>query len=91
MIYASVLHQIVIFIRRVLHEKNPYFYLIDWQPPQPRWLSPKEVGSLLAQHVPLAVCRNVQANCYGTVTKEEAKMLPPQVVAYLVKKYNIEL
>ena len=53
--------------------KNPYFYLIDWEPPQPQWLSPKEVGFLLAQHVPLAVCRNVKADCYGTVTKAEAE------------------
>ena len=56
-----------------VNEKNPYFYLIDWQPPQPHWLSPKEVGYLLTQHVPLAVCRNPQTNYFGTVTKSEAE------------------
>ena len=66
-----------------VHEKNPYFYLIDWQPLQPHWLSPKEVGSLLAQHIPLAVCRNVQANCFGTVTKEEAEMHGLEVHHYM--------
>ena len=66
-----------------VHEKNPYFYLIDWQPPQPHWLSPKEVGFLLAQHVPLAVCRNVQANCFGTVTKVEAEMHGLEVQHYM--------
>ena len=56
-----------------IHEKNPYFYLIDWEPPQPHWLSPKEVGYLLAQRVPLAVCRNPQTNSFGTTTKAEAE------------------
>jgi len=56
-----------------IHEKNPYFFLIDWQPPQPHWLSPKEVGYLLAQHVTLAVCRNTRTNSFGTVTKAEAE------------------
>lgn len=65
------------------HEKNPYFYLIDWQPPQPHWLSPKEVGSLLAKHIPLAVCRNVQANGFGTVTKMEAEMHGLEVHHYM--------
>ena len=55
------------------HEKNPYFYLIDWQPPQPHWLSPKEVGYLLAQRVPLAVCRNPLNNSFGTITQAEAE------------------
>jgi hypothetical protein len=56
------------------HEKNPYFYLTDWQPPQPHWLSPREVGYLLAQHVRLAVCRNPQTNTFGTVTLSEANV-----------------
>lgn len=56
-----------------VNEKNPYFYLIDWQPPQPHWLSPKEVGYLLAQHVALAVCRNPRTNSFGTVTRKEAE------------------
>ena len=54
------------------HDKNPYFYLIDWEPPQPHWLTPKEVGYLLAQHVVLAVCKNPINNTYGTVTQKEA-------------------
>ena len=57
----------------IVHEKNPYFYLIDWQPPQPQWLSPKEVGYLMAQHVALAVCYNPRTQRYGTVTQEEAE------------------
>ena len=59
--------------------KNPYFYLIDWEPPQPHWLSPKETGHLLAAATPLAVCRNPQTNCFGTVTKEEADMFGLEV------------
>lgn len=57
-----------------IHEKNPYFYLIDWEPAQPKWLSPKEVGYLLTQHVALAVCRNPKTNCFGTVTRDEAEV-----------------
>ena len=65
------------------HEKNPYFYLIDWQPPQPHWLSPKEIGHLLAQHVALAVCCNPQTNCFGTVTKAEAELYQLKVHHYM--------
>ena len=56
-----------------VHEKNPYFYLIDWHKKEPQWLSPKETGYLLAQHVALAVCRNPKTNTYGVVTKTEAE------------------
>ena len=66
-----------------VHEKNPYFYLIDWRPPQPHWLSPNEVGHLLAQHVPLAVCRNMRTNCFGTVTKTEAEAHGLEVHHYM--------
>ena len=65
------------------HEKNPYFYLIDWQPSQPQWLMPKEVGYLLAQHIPLAVCRNPQSNSFGTVTKAEAEAYGLEVHHYM--------
>ncbi len=57
----------------VLHKKNPYFFLTDWEPPQPHWLTPAETGYLLAQRVPLAVCRNPQNNTFGTITKNEAE------------------
>lgn len=57
----------------VLHKKNPYFFLMDWESPQPRWLTPAETGYLLAQHIPLAVCRNSKTQLFGTVTKEEAE------------------
>lgn len=57
----------------VLHKKNPYFFLVDWEPPQPHWLSPTETGHLMAQHVPLAVCRNLKTQRFGTVTREEAE------------------
>lgn len=70
-------------LTREVYEKNPYFYLIDWEPPQPHWLSPKEVGYLLAQHVALAVCRNPQTNSYGTVTKEEAEKCRLEVHHYM--------
>ena len=33
--------------QQVKNEKNPYFYLIDWEPSQAKWLSPKEVGTCL--------------------------------------------
>ena len=57
----------------VLHKKNPYFFLTDWEPPQPHWLTPAETGYLLAQRVPLAVCRNPKTQRFGTVTKEDAE------------------
>ena len=53
--------------------KNPYFYLVDWQPPQPRWLTPNEVWYLQTQHIPLAVCRDPQSGRYGTLVKTEAE------------------
>ena len=56
-----------------VHEKNPYFYLIDWQPPQAQWLTPKEVAHMLAERIPLAVCYNPQTNAFGTVTKADAE------------------
>ena len=58
----------------VKNEKNPYFYLIDWEPPQAKWLSPKETARLLAQRIPLAVCYNPQTNSFGTVTKADAEL-----------------
>ena len=66
-----------------VHTKNPYFYLIDWQPPQPHWLSPAETGHLLAQQVPLAVCRNPQTKLFGTVTKSEADIFALEVHHYM--------
>ena len=66
-----------------VYEKNPYFYLIDWQPAQPQWLSPREVGYLLAQHVALAVCRNPRTNCFGTVTKTDAELYQLEVHHYM--------
>ena len=56
-----------------IHKKNPYFYLIDWQPPQPHWLSPAEVGHLVAQKVALAVCRNMETGRFGVVTRNEVE------------------
>jgi hypothetical protein len=50
------------------HKKNPYFFLADWRPCQPDWLQPAEVARLLSLHIPLAVCRRVGADGYGTVT-----------------------
>ena len=46
----------------------------DWEPPQAQWLSPKEVGHLLAQKIPLAVCFNPHTHSFGTVTKADAEM-----------------
>lgn len=54
------------------HSKNPYFYLTDWEPPQPQWLSPAQTGHLLAKGISLAVCRNPKTGFFGTVTKEDA-------------------
>lgn len=54
------------------HTKNPYFYLVDWTPPKAHWLTPMETGHLLAQGIPLAVCRNPETQRFGTVTKEDA-------------------
>ena len=62
-----------------VHKKNPYFFLTDWKPPQPHWLTPAETGYLLAQHVPLAVCRNSRTQRFGTVTKEEAEIYALEV------------
>lgn len=63
----------------VVHKKNPYFYLVDWEPPQPHWLTPTETGHLMAQHVPLAVCRNPKTQRYGIVTKEDVEMYALEV------------
>ena len=63
----------------IAHKKNPYFFLVDWEPPQPHWLTPAETGYLMAQHVPLAVCRNPKTQRFGTVTKEEAETFALEV------------
>jgi len=62
-----------------MHTKNPYFYLIDWRPPRPQWLSPVEVGRLLQQGVALAVCRNPETDMFGTLTCAEAQALGLEV------------
>jgi hypothetical protein len=67
----------------VKNEKNPYFYLIDWEPPQAQWLSPKEVGHLLAQKIPLAVCFNPHTHSFGTVTKADADIFALEVHHYM--------
>ena len=56
------------------NEKNPYFFLIDWQPPQADWLAPKQVAHLLAQKLPLAVCFHPRTHRFGTVTKADAEL-----------------
>ena len=66
-----------------VHRKNPYFYLLDWQPPRPHWLTPAETGHLLAQHIPIAVCRNPETQLYGTVTKDEAELYALEVHHYM--------
>ena len=38
---------------------------------------------LLAQHVALAVCRNPQTNCFGTVTKTDAELYQLEVHHYM--------
>jgi len=63
----------------VKHRKNPYFYLVDWEPPKPHWLVPREVGHLLAQGIPLAVCKNEETHLFGTVTKAEAELFGLEV------------
>ena len=65
------------------HTKNPYFYLIDWAPPKPQWLTPQQTGHLLAQGIALAVCRNPQTNRFGTLTKAEADALELEVHHYM--------
>ena len=66
-----------------VRKKNPYFYLLDWQPPQPQWLTPAETGHLLAEHIPLAVCRNPETQRFGTVTREEADLFALEVHHYM--------
>ena len=63
----------------IRHKKNPYFYLCNWQAPQPHWLTPAEVGHLMAQHIPLAVCRNPKTQRFGTIMKEEAETYAMEV------------
>lgn len=65
------------------NEKNPYFYLIDWQPTQIEWLTAPEVGRLLAQKVPLAVCRNPETKRFGTVLKVDAEKYGLEVHHYM--------
>lgn len=64
-------------------QKNPYFYLVDWQPHQPHWLTPTEVGYLESQHVAMAVCLNPLTQRYGAVTKAEAEKYGLQVHHFL--------
>lgn len=66
-----------------VHTKNPYFYLLDWEPPQPQWLTPAQTGHLLAQGTALAVCRNPKTNMFGTVTKEQAELLELEIHHYM--------
>lgn len=68
---------------QVVNEKNPYFFLIDWQPAKAHWLTPAETGYLMAQHVPLAVCRNPQTKRFGVVTKSEAETYGLEVHHYM--------
>jgi len=65
------------------HTKNPYFYLVDWEPPQPQWLTPAQTGHLLAQGIALAVCRNPKTQLFGTVTREEAERHGLEVHHYM--------
>lgn len=65
------------------HTKNPYFYLIDWEPPKPQWLTPQQTGHLLAQGIALAVCRNPDTNRFGTLTKAEADAHQLEVHHYM--------
>lgn len=60
-------------VSKPAHRKNPYFYLADWRPPKPHWLTPAETGRLLAQQVPLAVCLNPDTHRYGTLLRTEAE------------------
>lgn len=66
-----------------VHTKNPYFFLIDWHPPKPHWLTPAEVGQQLAQHLPLAVCRNPETGLFGTVTRAEAELYELEIHHYM--------
>lgn len=65
------------------HSKNPYFYLIDWKPPKPQWLTPQQTGHLLAQGVALAVCRNPETGRFGTVMRVEAEIHGLEVHHYM--------
>ena len=65
------------------HGKNPYFFLLDWQPPKPQWLTPNETARLLAQHIPLAVALDTQTNSYKVCTKEQAQKLALMVHHYM--------
>ena len=55
------------------HLKNPYFYLTDWEPPKPHWLTPIETGHALRNGTHLAVCLNPDTQRFGTVTRTEAE------------------
>ncbi|MBQ7540291.1 MAG: hypothetical protein IJT13_04125 [Bacteroidaceae bacterium] len=50
-----------------VHEKNPYFYLIDWQPPQPRWLRGDEEGDLVQvkYNGRYKICTRADMELYG--------------------------
>ena len=65
------------------NEKNPYFFLIDWQPAKAHWLTPAETGYLMAQKIPLAVCRNPETKRFGVVTKTEAETYGLEVHHYM--------
>ncbi len=66
-----------------VNEKNPYFYLTDWQPPQPDWLTPAQAGRLLADQVPLAVAYDSHTQTYRTCTRTEAEAYRLKVHHYM--------
>ncbi|MBR6830199.1 MAG: hypothetical protein IKM83_06265 [Paludibacteraceae bacterium] len=50
-----------------VHTKNPYFYLIDWQPPQPHWLRGDEEGDLVQvkYNGRYKICTRADMELYG--------------------------
>ena len=66
-----------------VHEKNPYFYLTDWQPPQPEWLTPAQTSRLMAERVPLAVAYDPHSQTYRTCTRSEADSYGLKVHHYM--------
>ena len=60
-------------------KKNPYFYLIDWRPPQPQWLTPGEQYRAMCRGEPMAVAFDPVTQTYKTCTRAEAEEFGLQV------------
>ena len=66
-----------------LRKARADWQITDFAALKPQWLTPAETGHLLAEHIPLAVCRNPETQRFGTVSREEADLFALEVHHYM--------